>query len=79
MQAEEIKALLMAGLAGCEVEVTGEGNHFDISVVGDVFEGLRAVKKQQLVYAVINEHIASGTIHAVNIKTLTRAEAASLQ
>ena len=79
MQAEEIKALLMAGLAGCEVEVSGEGNHFDISVVGDVFEGLNAVKKQQLVYAVINEHIASGTIHAVNIKTLTRAEAALLQ
>ncbi len=79
MQAEEIKALLMAGLADCDVEVSGEGNHFDISVVGDVFEGLNAVKKQQLVYAVINEHIASGTIHAVNMKTLTRAEAASLQ
>ncbi len=77
MQAEEIKALLIAGLASCDVEVSGEGNHFDISVVGDVFEGLNAVKKQQLVYAVINEHIASGTIHAVNIKTLTRAEAAS--
>jgi acid stress-induced BolA-like protein IbaG/YrbA len=79
MQAEEIKALLMAGLADCDVEVSGEGNHFDISVVGDVFEGLNAVKKQQLVYAVINEHIASGTIHAVNMKTLSRAEAASLQ
>lgn len=79
MQVDEIKALLMAGLADCDVEVSGEGNHFDISVVGDVFEGLNAVKKQQLVYAVINEHIASGTIHAVNMKTLTRAEAASLQ
>jgi acid stress-induced BolA-like protein IbaG/YrbA len=79
MQAEEIKALLMAGLVDCDVEVSGEGNHFDISVVGDLFEGLNAVKKQQLVYAVINEHIASGTIHAVNMKTLTRAEAASLQ
>jgi acid stress-induced BolA-like protein IbaG/YrbA len=79
MQAEEIKALLMAGLADCDVEVSGEGNHFDMSIVGDVFEGLNAVKKQQLVYAVINEHIASGTIHAVNMKTLTRAEAASLQ
>ena len=77
MQAEEIKALLIAGIARCDVEVSGEGNHFDISVVGDVFEGLNAVKRQQLVYAVINEHIASGTIHAVNIKTLTRAEAAS--
>lgn len=79
MQAEEIKALLMAGLANCDVDVSGEGNHFDITVVGDVFEGLNAVKKQQLVYAVINEHIASGTIHAVNMKTLTRAEALSAQ
>ena len=42
------------------------------SVIGDVFEGLRPVKKQQLVYAVLNEHIASGAIHAVNMRLYTR-------
>jgi len=79
MDAEQVKALLMAGLANCDIEVSGEGNHFNISVVGDVFEGLNAVKKQQLVYAVLNDAIADGSIHAVNMKTLTRAEALSAQ
>jgi acid stress-induced BolA-like protein IbaG/YrbA len=32
------------------------------------------VKKQQLIYAALNEQIADGTIHAVNIRTYTPAQ-----
>lgn len=74
MQPEQVKQLLEAQLADCEIKVSGDGSHFDITVVGDVFEGLNAVKKQQLVYAVLNPQIADGSIHAVNMKTFTRAE-----
>jgi acid stress-induced BolA-like protein IbaG/YrbA len=42
--------------------------------VGDSFEGLSSVKRQQRVYACINEDIVSGTIHAVSMKLYTRAE-----
>ena len=74
MQPNEVKTILDAGLTDCEVTVEGDGSHFDIVVIGDMFEGLRPVKKQQLVYAVLNEHIASGAIHAVNMQTFTPAE-----
>ncbi|BFM17415.1 BolA family iron metabolism protein IbaG [Maricurvus nonylphenolicus] len=74
MQAEEIKALLEAQIADSEVEVSIDGSHVNLVVVSPAFEGLNAVKKQQLVYAVLNEQIASGAIHAVNMKTLTPAE-----
>lgn len=74
MQAEEIKALLQAGLEDCEISVQGDGSHFDIVVVGEIFAGLRPVKKQQLVYAVLSEQIADGSIHAVNMRTYTRSE-----
>jgi acid stress-induced BolA-like protein IbaG/YrbA len=74
MQPDEVKAILDAGLVDCEVTVQGDGSHFDIVVVGDIFEGLRPVKKQQLVYAVLNEHIASGAIHAVNMQTFTAVQ-----
>ena len=74
MQAQDIQALLADNLESCEVQVNGEGSHFDILVVGDVFEGLRPVQKQQLVYKVLSELIADGSIHAVNIKTFTPAE-----
>lgn len=77
MQADEVKALLEAGLEGCEITVQGDGSHFDILVVGEVFSGLRPVQKQQLVYAVLKEQIADGSIHAVNMRTLTPEEAQS--
>ena len=46
----------------------------NIIVVGDIFEGKRAVKRQRLVYAALQEHIASGVIHAVNMKTYSPEE-----
>ncbi len=74
MEINQIQALLQQQLADCDISVGGEGCNFEVTIVGDVFEGLRPVKKQQLVYAVLNEHIASGAIHAVNMKLFTRDE-----
>ena len=45
--------------------------------MSDAFEGLSRVKRQQAVYAAIQELIASGAIHAVTISTATRAEGGS--
>lgn len=74
MQVEQVKALLVAHLPDCDIEVSGDGSHFDLTIIGDAFEGLNAVKKQQLVYAGLNTQIADGSIHAVNMKLFTRAE-----
>ena len=74
MNPDEVKELLLAGLAGCDVTVESDGSHFNILVVGDVFEGLRPVQRQQKVYSVLQSQIAEGTIHAVNMKTLTPGE-----
>jgi acid stress-induced BolA-like protein IbaG/YrbA len=74
MDAAEIKVLLQNHLQECEFHVQGEGSHYDIAAIGAVFEGLRPVKKQQLVYAALSDQIADGSIHAVNIRTYTLAE-----
>jgi acid stress-induced BolA-like protein IbaG/YrbA len=75
MESAQIKQLLLARLPACEVEVNGDdGRHFDILVIGDMFKGLSPVKKQQLVYAALQAEIADGSIHAVNMKTLTPEE-----
>lgn len=74
MDAAEVKALLEAHLEHCEFQVQGEGSHYQIEAIGDVFAGLRPVKKQQLVYAALSDQIADGSIHAVNIHTYTREE-----
>jgi acid stress-induced BolA-like protein IbaG/YrbA len=74
-----IQQVLTDALAAEQVLVGGDGRHFEITVVSAQFEGQRPVKKQQLVYAVLNERIADGSIHAVMMKTLTPAEWQALQ
>ena len=74
MDASAVKELLQNHLSDCEIHVQGEGSHYDIAVIGAMFEGLRPVKKQQLVYAAMQDRIADGSIHAVNIRTYTPAE-----
>jgi len=74
MDAVAVKALLQNHLQECECHVQGEGSHYDIEVIGDVFDGLRPVQRQQLVYAALKDQIADDTIHAVNIRTFTPAQ-----
>ena len=71
MDAATVKVLLQNHLPECEFHVQGEGANYDITAIGQVFEGLRPVKKQQLVYGALSEEIAEGSIHAVNIRTFT--------
>jgi acid stress-induced BolA-like protein IbaG/YrbA len=77
MSPDEIKQILKAGMEADHIEVSGDGRHFDVLIVSQVFEGLRPVKKQQLVYAVLQDKIADGSLHAVNMQTLTPAEYAT--
>ena len=77
MDAATVKVLLQTHLPDCEFHVQGEGANYDITAIGTAFEGLRPVKKQQLVYAALSENIADGSIHAVNIRTFTPEEWAS--
>jgi acid stress-induced BolA-like protein IbaG/YrbA len=74
MDAATVKVLLQKHMQDCEFHVNSEGSHYDIVAIGAVFEGLRPVKKQQLVYGALKDPIADGSIHAVNIRTFTPAE-----
>ncbi len=53
------------------IEADFEGSYLNVTIVSDVFVGLTPLKKQQRVYAALNERITSGEVHAVNMKTLT--------
>ncbi|MBI6549209.1 BolA family iron metabolism protein IbaG [Xenorhabdus lircayensis] len=71
MEIEEIKKVLMEKLVLDEVIVSGDGSHFQVIVVGEVFDGLSRVKQQQAVYAPLMEYIADNRIHALSIKAYT--------
>lgn len=58
-------------ISGAQVQVTGDGNRFEIEVTSAAFDGLNRVQRQQLVYEAIADFIRDGSVHAVTIRALT--------
>ena len=69
MQPNEVKALLESRMMDVIFISRVKAANFQVIAVGEVFEGLSAVKRQQLIYTALNDEIASGTLHAISIKT----------
>ena len=70
---EDTKMWIEAGLSGSQVDVTGDGRHFDAVFVSAQFEGKSAVQRHQLVYSVLGEKMRAD-IHALSMRTVTPAE-----
>jgi acid stress-induced BolA-like protein IbaG/YrbA len=70
MQADELKALILTGIADAEVTVKGEGDHFEAIVVSQQFAGLSMVQQHQRVYATLGDRMG-GEIHALALRTYT--------
>jgi acid stress-induced BolA-like protein IbaG/YrbA len=74
MNPEQIKQLILAGMA-CEfLELDGDGQHFEATVVSNEFAGKNRVQRQQRVYQTLKEKLATGELHALSFKTLTPEE-----
>ena len=71
---QEVEAMIKAELPDAQVEVqdlTGGGDHYQVTVVSSQFEGKRLVQQHQLVYSALNEAMSSEAIHALALKTST--------
>lgn len=69
METETVAASIRAGIPDAEVQVTGDGSHFEAVVVSAAFDGLSLIKRQRLVMDTVKEQLASGDLHALSIKT----------
>ena len=74
METNEVKNIIETGINDCEATVTADGSKYTAIVVSDEFEGKTMVAEQKMVYALVNEHIQSGAIHALTIKAFTTSE-----
>ncbi|WP_353102482.1 BolA/IbaG family iron-sulfur metabolism protein [Psychrobacter sp. AH5] len=74
MNAEDLIAFLQTHYPDAFIQAANQGNKFDVRVVDASFEGKRSVQRQQAIYALVNDKIASGDIHALNIQALTPSE-----
>ena len=71
MQAQEIEALIRAGLPGAEVEITdlaGDGDHYAARVTWAGFKGMPRVRQHQAVYAALGGRMG-GALHALQLTT----------
>lgn len=78
METEAVAQLIRAGLPGAEVQVTGDGSHFEALIVSDLFEGLAPIKRERLVMETVKDRVASGELHALSIKARTTAQSVAL-
>ena len=70
---EQIKRYISDGLPCEHIEVEGDGQHFYATIVSAAFDGLRLIKRHQLVYGALGDRMRE-EIHALSMKTLTPAE-----
>jgi acid stress-induced BolA-like protein IbaG/YrbA len=79
MTAEQLQALIAAGLVCEHLTVDGDGRHWQAVVVSPQFEGLRAIARHQRVYATLGSKMHTDEVHALSMKTYTPTEWAALQ
>lgn len=71
METEEVVRLIRAGFPDAEIEVTGDGSHFEAAVVSKTFAELTPIKRHRLVMDTVRSEIESGRLHALSIRALT--------
>jgi stress-induced morphogen len=71
MAAEEISALIKAGIPDADVEITdlaGDGDHYAARVTSASFAGMTRVRQHQAVYAALGGRMG-GVLHALQLTT----------
>lgn len=73
MAADDISALIRAGIPDAHVEITdlaGDGDHYAARVVAESFRGVSRVQQQRRVYAALGGRMG-GELHALQLTTAT--------
>ena len=74
MNIESIEDELRSAFPSADVAVLREGNLLKLNIKAEQFNNISKVKRQQMIYAVINHRIKTGEVHAVNISATSPSE-----
>ena len=70
---EDIQGWIVSGLENSQVQVEGDGAHFEAVIVCPEFEGKSRIQRHQMVYGALGDKMKV-EIHALSMKTLTPEE-----
>ncbi|UZQ53788.1 BolA family transcriptional regulator [Trichothermofontia sichuanensis B231] len=71
---QDVTTMIQAALPDAEVSVqdlTGGGDHYQVTVVSSQFAGKSLVQQHQMVYGALQQAMSSEAIHALALKTYT--------
>ncbi|KGF73628.1 hypothetical protein DO97_16805 [Neosynechococcus sphagnicola sy1] len=71
---DQVMTMIQAELPDAQIQVqdlTGGGDHYQVTVVSALFEGKGLVQQHQLVYGALQQAMSSEAIHALALKTYT--------
>jgi acid stress-induced BolA-like protein IbaG/YrbA len=74
MTADQLQALITAGLPCDHCALEGDGRHWYATIVSSAFEGKRLIARHQQVYATLGTRMQTDEVHALSMKTYTPAE-----
>ncbi|KJH72024.1 BolA family protein [Aliterella atlantica] len=70
-QVEEMIKVQMPDAQVQVLDLTGGGDHYQVTVVSSQFEGKGLVQQHQLIYGALRQAMSSEAIHALALKTYT--------
>lgn len=71
---QQVEEMIKVQMPDAQVQVqdlTGGGDHYQVTVVSSQFEGKGLVQQHQLIYAALQQAVSSEAIHALALKTYT--------
>jgi len=71
MPANEIEALIAEAFPGAQitlVDLAGDNDHYELTIVSEHFRGKSRVAQHQMVYSALKGNMG-GTLHALALKT----------
>ena len=77
MDVGRLQTLIAEAMPGAEVDAVDYqgGDHFEVTVISDLFEGASLVARHRMIYAALGEAMR-GEVHALTIRAFTPAEIA---
>ena len=69
-----ITRVLSDGIKYSDLIVEGSEAKYEVQIVSDVFDGKSLIQRHKIIYALLDNYIKTGEIHALTIKAMTLSE-----
>ena len=69
-----ITKIISDGIKYDTLTVEGSEAKYEVQIVSNVFDGKSTIQRHKLIYALLDNYIKTGEIHALTIKAMTISE-----